>query len=225
MPAPETLLVFAALSFGLAATPGPNMLYLVSRALAQGTGAGMVSLVGCQFGSLVIMLCAAAGLTAALFAVPYAWDVLRLGGAAYLAFLAWQCVRPGGQPIFAPPSGASTAPQRGGVGSGAMPREPAARLFSVGFATAALNPKVALFYVAVLPPFIDPALGSIFVQGAVLGAVQIGVAIVFDGLLVYGAAGVARFLGTRPGWMAAQRWILGGALGLIAVKLATEGRR
>ncbi|MBW6397999.1 LysE family translocator [Roseomonas sp. HJA6] len=210
MPSIQTLLVFAALSFGLAATPGPNMLYLVSRALAQGTGAGLVSLVGCQFGSLVIMLCAAAGLTAALFAVPYAWDVLRIGGAIYLAYLAWQCLRPGGQPIFAPR---------------AMPKEPPGRLFAVGFATAALNPKVALFYVAVLPPFIDPALGSVFAQGAALGAVQIGVAIVFDGLLVYGAAGVARFLGTRPAWMAAQRWILGTALALIAVKLATEGRR
>ncbi|MBR0659038.1 LysE family translocator [Neoroseomonas oryzicola] len=209
MPPLETLLVFAALSFGLAATPGPNMLYLVSRALAQGTGAGMISLVGCQFGSLVIMLCAAAGLTAALFAVPYAWDILRLGGAAYLLFLAWQCVRPGGQPIFA---------------VRAMPQEPAVRLFSVGFATAALNPKVALFYVAVLPPFIDPARGDVFTQGAILGAVQIAVAIVFDGALVMGAAGVARFLGTRPGWMAAQRWILGGALALLAVKLATESR-
>ncbi|MBR0680074.1 LysE family translocator [Roseomonas eburnea] len=210
MPPVETLLVFAALSLGLAATPGPNMLYLVSRSLAQGTGAGLVSLVGCQFGSLVIMLCAAAGLTAALFAVPYAWDVLRLGGAAYLMFLAWQCLRPGGQPIFAPRP---------------MPREPAARLFGVGFATAALNPKVALFYMAVLPPFIDPALGSVFTQGALLGAVQIGVAILFDGALVLGAAGVARFLGARPGWMAAQRWILGAALALIAVKLASEGRR
>lgn len=210
MPSVQTLLVFAALSFGLAATPGPNMLYLVSRALAQGTGAGLVSLVGCQFGSLVIMLCAAAGLTAALFAVPYAWDVLRIGGAVYLAYLAWQCLRPGGQPIFAPR---------------AMPKEPPGRLFGVGFATAALNPKVALFYVAVLPPFIDPALGSIFAQGAALGTVQIAVAILFDGLLVFGAAGVARFLSTRPGWMAAQRWILGGALGLLAVRLAAEGRQ
>jgi threonine/homoserine/homoserine lactone efflux protein len=210
MPSAETLLVFAALSFGLAATPGPNMLYLVSRALAQGTGAGMISLVGCQAGSLVIMLCAAAGLTAALFAVPFAWDALRLGGAAYLMFLAWQCVRPGGQPIFAPRP---------------LPREPTARLFSVGFATAVLNPKVALFYVAVLPPFIDPARGDVLMQGIVLGSVQIGVAIVFDGALVYGAAGVARFLGTRPGWMAAQRWILGAALGLIAAKLATEQSR
>ena len=210
MPFPDTLLVFALLALGLAVTPGPNMLYLVSRVLAQGTGAGMVSLVGCQVGSLVIMLCAAAGITAALFAIPYAWDVLRIGGALYLLFLAWQCVRPGGQPIFAPRP---------------MPREPAARLFAVGFATAALNPKVALFYVAVLPPFIDPARGDVFLQGVILGGVQIAVGILFDGLLVLGAAGVARFLGERPGWMAAQRWILGGALALIAAKLATEARR
>jgi threonine/homoserine/homoserine lactone efflux protein len=209
MPSLETLLVFAALSLGLAATPGPNMMYLVSRSLAQGTGAGMVSLVGCQVGSLVIMLCAAAGITAALFAVPYAWDALRLGGAAYLMFLAWQCVRPGGQPIFAPRP---------------MPREPAARLFAVGFATAALNPKVALFYVAVLPPFIDASRGDVFLQGAILGAVQIIVCTGFDAALVWGSAGVARFLGTRPGWMAVQRWVLGGALALIAVKLATDSR-
>jgi threonine/homoserine/homoserine lactone efflux protein len=155
------------------------------------------------------MLCAAAGITAALFAAPYAWDALRLGGALYLAWLAWQCVRPGGQPIFAPRP---------------MPREGSARLFSIGFATAALNPKVALFYVAVLPPFLDPERGSVFLQSAVLGGLQIAVAVLFDGLLVWGAAGTARFLGTRPLWMAAQRWVLGGALGLLAVKLATQSR-
>jgi threonine/homoserine/homoserine lactone efflux protein len=210
MPVVETLLVFAALSLGLAATPGPNMLYLVSRALAQGTGAGMVSLVGCQVGSLVIMLCAAAGLTAALFAVPYAWDVLRIGGAAYLMFLAWQCVRPGGQPLFSPRP---------------LPREPNARLFGVGFATAALNPKVALFYMAVLPPFLDPDRGSLFAQAAMLGALQIAVCAAWDAVLVYGAAGAARFLSTKPAWMAVQRWVLGAALGLIAVKLATDSGR
>lgn len=210
MPSGETLLVFALLAVGLAATPGPNMLYLVSRALAQGTGAGMISLVGCQAGSLVIMLCAAAGITAALFAIPYAWDVLRIGGAIYLLILAWQCVRPGGRPLFE---------------ARRLPAEPAARLFGVGFATAALNPKVALFYMAVLPPFLDPARGDVFLQSLALGAVQIGVAIVFDGALILGAAGVARFLGTRPAWMAAQRWVLGIALALLAARLAMEGRR
>ena len=209
MPSAETLLVFAALSLGLALTPGPNMLYLVSRSLAQGTGAGMVSLLGCQTGSLAIMLCAAAGITAALFAVPYAWDALRLGGAGYLAWLAWQCVRPGGQPIFAPRP---------------MPREGSVRLFSIGFATAALNPKVALFYMAVLPPFIDPAHGSPFLQAALLGAVQVAVCAASDAVLVWGAAGTARFLSGRPAWMAAQRWVLGAALGMLAMKLATQGR-
>jgi len=211
MPSLHTILVFAALSLGLALTPGPNMLYLVSRSLAQGIGAGMVSLVGCQVGSLVIMLCAAAGITAALLAVPYAWDVLRLGGAAYLAFLAWQCLRPGGRPLFAPRP---------------MPREPAGRLLGVGFATAVLNPKVALFYMAVLPPFIDPARGNVLLQGVILGVVQIAVCTASDTALVWGAGGIARFLGTRPAWMAVQRWVLGGALALLAVKLATEeGRR
>lgn len=210
MPSLDTLLVFAALSLGLALTPGPNMLYLVSRALAQGTRAGMVSLIGCQTGSLAIMLCAAAGITAALLAVPYAWDALRLGGAAYLMWLAWQCVRPGGAPIFAPR---------------AMPAEPDARLFLVGFATAALNPKVALFYVAVLPPFLDPARGDVFVQAAILGSVQIAICLAFDAILVRGAAATAHFLGNNPGWMAVQRWVLGGALALIAVKLAlSDGR-
>jgi threonine/homoserine/homoserine lactone efflux protein len=207
LPSADTLIVFALLSLGLAVTPGPNMLYLVSRALAQGTGAGMVSLVGCQAGSLFIMLCAAAGITAALLAIPYAWDVLRLGGAAYLLFLAWQCVRPGGQPIFAPRP---------------MPREPASRLFGVGFATAALNPKVALFYMAVLPPFLDPERGSLFAQAAMLGALQIAVCAAWDAVLVWGAAGTARFLSTKPFWMAVQRWVLGFALAMLAVKLATE---
>jgi threonine/homoserine/homoserine lactone efflux protein len=210
MPATDTLLVFAALSLGLAITPGPNMLYLVSRSLAQGVGAGMISLVGCQAGSLFIMLCAAAGITAALLAIPYAWDVLRIGGAIYLLYLAWQCVKPGGQPLFAPRK---------------LPQEPAGRLFGVGFATAALNPKVALFYMAVLPPFLDPDRGSLFLQAAMLGALQIAVCAAWDAVLVYGAAGAARFLSTKPVWMAVQRWVLGAALGLIAVKLATDSGR
>jgi threonine/homoserine/homoserine lactone efflux protein len=209
MPSVETLLVFAALSVGLAVTPGPNMLYLVSRSLAQGTRAGMVSLIGCQVGSLIIALLAAAGITAALLAIPYAWDVLRIGGAVYLAWLAWQCLRPGGQPIFSPRP---------------MPQEASWRLFTVGAATALLNPKVALFYMAVLPPFLRPERGDVFTQAAILGAVQIIICTISDALLVFSAGGVARFLAGRPAWMAAQRWVLGTALGLLAAKLATQPR-
>ncbi|HYZ34552.1 MAG TPA: LysE family translocator [Crenalkalicoccus sp.] len=209
MPSAETLLLFAALSLGLALTPGPNMLYLVSRSLAQGTGAGMVSLLGCQAGSLAIMLAAAAGITAALLAIPYAWDLLRIGGALYLAWLAWQCLKPGGAPLFAPR---------------VLPPEGPARLFGLGFATAALNPKVALFYMAVLPPFIHADRGDVFLQGALLGAVQIAVCTASDAALVLGAGRVARALARRPSFLAAQRWVLGGVLGLLALRLAAEGR-
>ncbi|ONG46213.1 lysine transporter LysE [Pseudoroseomonas deserti] len=205
-----TLLTFSVLALGLAITPGPNMLYLVSRSVAQGPRAGLVSLAGCQAGSLVIMLGAAAGVTAALLAIPYAYDVLRLGGAAYLAWLAWQSIRPGGQPLFAPR---------------ALPPERDGKLFAVGMATALLNPKVAIFYVAVMPPFMDPALGSLFWQGVTLGLVQITVATLADAALVVGAGGVARFFTRRPRWAALQRWIMGGALGGLAVSLALQSKR
>ncbi len=209
MPAAETLLVFAALSLGLAVTPGPNLFYLVSRTLSQGTRAGMWSLIGCQTGSLLIAVGAAAGVTAALLAVPLAFDAMRYGGAAYLLWLAWQSVRPNGAPLFSPQP---------------MPREGGARLFTLGLATAALNPKVALFYVAVLPPFLDPSRGSLFWQGATLGAVQIAVCTAFDAVMILGAGGVARFLATRPAFLAIQRWVLGLGLAAIAFHLATTRR-
>jgi threonine/homoserine/homoserine lactone efflux protein len=77
---------------------------------------------------------------------------------------------------------------------------------------------------AVLPPFLDPARGNLFMQAAMLGFVQIAVCALWDAVLVWGAAGTAKFLATKPLWMAAQRWVLGAALGLLAVKLATEAR-
>jgi threonine/homoserine/homoserine lactone efflux protein len=210
MPSTDTLLVFAALSFGLWVTPGPNMLYLVSRSLSQGTRAGMVSLVGCQMGSLVYALLGAAGITAVLLAVPAAYNALALGGAAYLGWLAWNTLKPGGQSVFEP-----------------RPMAPARdwKLFSMGAGTALLNPKVALFYVAVLPPFLDPSLGNLFLQGAVLGLMQVLICTIGDAFLVLGAGGVQRFLVTRPRWMAFQRWVLGLALGALAVRLALDARR
>jgi len=210
MPSPSAILAVSALSLGLALTPGPNLLYLVSRSLAQGTRAGMVSLLGCQAGSLLLMLGAAAGVTAALLSLPYAYDALRLGGAAYLGWMAWQCLRPGAAPVFAPRP---------------VPPESDRRLFGVGLATAALNPKVALFYVAVLPAFLDPAAGSPFAQVAVLGLIQIGICAACDAGFVLGAAGASRLLGSRPGWIAAQRWLLGGVLAVLAIGLAAGPRR
>src|SRR5450830_1002765 len=93
--------MFGLVALGMALTPGPNMIYLISRSISQGRRAGFISLGGVALGFLFYMLCAAFGITAFVFAVPYAYDVLRFGGAAYLFYLAWQTLKPGGRSAFA----------------------------------------------------------------------------------------------------------------------------
>lgn len=99
MPEPSTLLAFTLVALGMVLTPGPNMIYLISRSIAQGPMAGMISLGGIALGFLFYVFCAAFGITALIFAVPYAYDALRLAGAGYLLWLAWQsCVRAAARP-------------------------------------------------------------------------------------------------------------------------------
>src|ERR1700751_5330237 len=100
MPSTSALLGFALISLGIVLTPGPNMIYVISRSLTQGPAAGIVSLGGVALGFVFYMLCAVFGITALLFAVPYAYDTLRFAGAAYLLWMAWQAVRPGGRSPF-----------------------------------------------------------------------------------------------------------------------------
>ena len=84
MPEAASLAAFALIALGMVLTPGPNMLYLISRSLSQGPKAGLISLGGVAVGFLFYMTCAAFGITALLFAIPFAYDALRFGGAAYL---------------------------------------------------------------------------------------------------------------------------------------------
>src|ERR1700754_4116031 len=100
MPHLSSLLAFALLSLGMVLTPGPNMIYLISRSISQGRVAGLISLGGVALGFLFYMFCAALGITALLFAVPYAYDALRFAGAAYLLWLALQALKPGGSSPF-----------------------------------------------------------------------------------------------------------------------------
>src|ERR1700730_9573263 len=93
MPHLASLLRFALVSLGIGLTPGPNMIYLISRSITQGRGAGLISLGGVALGFVFYMLCAAFGITALLFAMPYAYDALRLGGALYLLWLGWRGVK------------------------------------------------------------------------------------------------------------------------------------
>src|ERR1700748_3603347 len=100
VPTESSLLAFALLALGLALTPGPNMMYLVSRSICQGRKAGLISLGGVGLGFLVYMVAAALGITALLFAVALACDCLHLTVASYLLYLAWQALKPGGRSPF-----------------------------------------------------------------------------------------------------------------------------
>jgi threonine/homoserine/homoserine lactone efflux protein len=186
------------------------MIYLISRSITQGPAAGIVSLGGVALGFVFYMLCAAFGITALLFAVPYAYDALRFAGVAYLMWLAWQALKPNGRSPFQmkklPPDG---------------PR----KLFAMGFVTNLLNPKIAMLYLALLPQFIDPTVGSVLTQSLALGAIQIVISVSVNALIALAAGSIARFLGARPGWLLVQRWLMGTVLAGLAVKMAFEAKR
>ncbi|MCA0317020.1 MAG: LysE family translocator [Proteobacteria bacterium] len=210
MPDTASLIAFAAIALGMVLTPGPNMIYLVSRSLSQGPKAGLISLGGVALGFVVYMLCAAFGITALVLAVPYAYDAIRLAGAAYLLWLAWQAVRPGGRSPFQLRQ---------------LPRDTPRKLFAMGFLTNLLNPKVAVLYLSLLPQFIDPADGSVLTQLLVLGAIQISISITVNALIAISAGSISTFLADNPGWVAIQRWLMGTVLAGLAVKMATEAQR
>jgi threonine/homoserine/homoserine lactone efflux protein len=210
MPTVTTLLAFALVSLGMVLTPGPNMVYLISRSISQGSAAGLVSLGGVALGFVFYMLCAAFGITALLFAVPYAYDALRFAGAAYMLWLAWQALRPGGRSPFRVHK---------------LPADGPVKLFAMGLLTNLLNPKIAMLYLSLLPQFIDPALGSVLVQSIVLGATQIAISVAVNSLIALTAGSIAAFLAVRPLWMLVQRWLMGTMLAGFAVKMALEARR
>ena len=201
------LLGVALVELGMVLTPGPNMVYLTSRAISQGRRAGLVSLAGVALGFVAYLIAAAAGLSALFAAVPEAYHVVKLLGAAYLAWLAWQILRPGGKSPFEP---RELAPHS------------AARLFGMGLLTNLLNPKIALLYAALIPQFVDPALGATWWQFLQLGTAQIIVAVTVNGLIVLTAAQLAGYLGRRPRVLKAQRVASGSLLGYFAARMVTS---
>ncbi|POR53406.1 LysE family translocator [Bosea psychrotolerans] len=210
MPEIHNLLAFVLLAFGMVLTPGPNMVYLISRSISQGPGAGLISLGGIALGFLFYVFCAAFGITAFVLAVPFAYDALRLAGVVYLLYLAWQSLKPGGRSPFHVRELAPDGPRK---------------LFAMGFLTSLLNPKIAVFYLALLPQFIDPAAGSVLAQSIMLGFIQIAVSVSVNTLITLSAGSIALFLRTRPFWSLVQRWLMGTVLAGFALRMAMEARR
>ncbi|MEM5436318.1 LysE family translocator [Paraburkholderia diazotrophica] len=210
MPQTTHLLAFALVALGMALTPGPNMIYLVSRSISQGRTAGLISLGGVALGFVFYMFCAAFGITALLLAVPFAYDALRFGGALYLLYLAWQTVKPGGRSPFQVRE---------------LPADSPRKLFTMGFVTNLLNPKIAVLYLSLLPQFIDPQQGSVLGQSLIFGAIQIVLSISVNSTVAITAGSIAGFLARKPTWLVIQRWLMGTVLAGLAVRMATQARR
>lgn len=206
----SNLIAFAAIALGMVLTPGPNMVYLISRSICQGKAAGLISLGGVALGFVVYMLCAAFGITALLLTVPYAYDTVRIGGALYLLWLAWQAVRPGGRSPFQVKD---------------LPKDSPRKLFLMGFLTNLLNPKIAVMYLSLLPQFIDPANGSVLGQALVLGSTQIIISLCVNAMIALSAGSIAVFLAGRPMFAVVQRWVMGTVLAGLAVRMAVEARK
>lgn len=207
MPAATNVIVFGLICLGMVLTPGPNMVYLVSRSISQGRTSALISLMGVVIGLFFYMCCAALGITSLVLAVPYAYDALKICGAAYLLYLAWQAVRPGGRSPFQVRD---------------LPVDSTRKLLSMGLVTSLLNPKVAVMYLSLLPQFISPAQGSVLGQSLILGFTQIIISLTFNSLIIVIAGGITTFLASRPTWLMIQRWIMGTVLAGFAVRMAAE---
>ena len=205
MPSPTIILIFALATLIQTATPGPGVIYVSARTLAQGRRAGFASMFGIESGEMVWIAAAATGVAALLEASSGALTLLRFGGAAYLIYLGvrrWRQVEPF---ALAKPA-------------------PLARVFAQGFLTQILNPKVAVFFVAFLPLFVDPSM-VVLPQVLVLGAVYLAVALVVDSSYVLGLAALSRrWMSSRTAQKRAGRVAAGTyvALGLAA---AVSGER
>lgn len=171
------LSAFLVASFVLAVTPGPGVLYIVARSIAQGRSSGLASVAGVALGNFGNAIAASFGL-AALFAVSsIAFTIVKYAGAAYLIYLGIQALR---APIAA--------------GDGASERTIATldlrRIFRDGFIVALLNPKTTIFFAAFLPQFIDPK-GSVAAQSILLGAIFVVIAAITDSIYAFAASRIA----------------------------------
>lgn len=194
-------------ALGMVLTPGPNMVYLVSRSITQGRRAGIISLGGVTLGFMVYLLAANLGLSVVFIAVPELYFAVKLAGAAYLAYLAWNALKPGGVSVFTPQD---------------VPHDSPRKLFMMGLMTNLLNPKIAVMYLSLIPQFIDVEKRHVLLQGIMLGSIQIVVSVAVNLTIVLAAGTIAVFLSRRPSWLKAQRYAMGTALGALAISLALD---
>ncbi|CAI8762085.1 LysE family translocator [Chryseobacterium sp. IT-36CA2] len=200
------LIFFILAALILVISPGPNMIYLISKSITQGKKSGFISLAGVVCGFLFHIIMVSFGLTAVLLAVPLAYAVLKALGTIYLLYLAYQAIKPKSRNIFdVDKNAAHDSPKK---------------LFTIGFLTNVLNPKVAVFYLSFFPQFIKPEYGSVFTQSLELGVIQVLISFSINFIIVLTASRVALFFSNNPVWIKVQKWFMASVLTYLAIKMA-----
>lgn len=196
--------LFSVASLALILAPGPAVLYIVARSIDQGRLAGLVSVLGIAVGTLVHVLAAALGISALLATSALAFSIVKYAGAAYLIYL-------GLHKLFFEKTNLAEIER--------PPVQPLGRIFTQGVIVNILNPKAALFFLAFVPQFVNPALGPVWPQFLLLGATFTGIALVSDSGYALLAGTARSWLNTRPGFSRGQKYASGGvyvALGVAA---------
>ncbi|OYQ32673.1 hypothetical protein CHU95_18070 [Niveispirillum lacus] len=204
----ETLLLFMAAALALNLTPGPDMMFCLGSGAHRGTTAGVAAALGVACGAMVHTAAAAFGLAGLLMASPLLFEIVRWTGAAYLVWLAWNTFR------AAPPA----------ADGAKVTQKDIRRIFLRGAITNMLNPKVAIFFVAFLPQFIDPARGSVVIQALILGTMMNVSGTVVNAAVGAGAGGLGRHLARNPTVAKLLNWASGTVFLGLAIRLGLMGR-
>lgn len=214
MPEPGTLAIFALAALALVALPGPNILYITARSIGEGRRAGLVSVLGIETGTLVHVTAAAVGVSALLASSAVAFSVVRYAGAAYLIYLGVRTLL-----ARAPDANAPAA----------QVAAPLGRVYRQAVLVQLLNPKVALFFLAFLPQFVDPSRGAVAGQTLVLGAVVATIGVTVSSLYALAADAAGSRLRDRFGsserFARRQRYVTGGVYLALGAAAALTGDR
>lgn len=209
MPTIETIIVFMGAALALNVTPGPSILYVMSRSVGQGRTAGLVSALGLGTGSLIHAGAAALGLSVILAYSPLAYTVVKYLGAGYLVYL-------GVQILLVRERQLPTA---------VLAHATLTRVFWQGVVTELLNPKIVLFFLSFLPQFVDPARGSVAGQTLVLGLLFHVTGVPINMLVAVIGGAMASWVSQNPVFARVRNGLAGAVLIGLGVRLALSERR
>lgn len=209
MPTFTNILLLFVAAFILSIIPGPDMLYIIARGTGQGRSAGLISGLGIATGGLIQTCAVALGLSGLFLMVPTAYEVIKYVGAIYLIYLGIRTIF-SSQEALTNPIG-----EKSGL----------ARVFLQGSLTTLLNPKVAFFYLAFLPQFVDQTRGHVPLQLLILGLVYNITGLAVDSSVAYLSGFLGQWIKNRLGAAKLISWLAGGTFIGLGVRLAFSQRQ